>query len=308
MGAGDNRVAIQMKIEPPERSHGQRAGTRHLTPKGLFSLAGAIFLSLAATSSGQGQKDLNLRIFKLADGLAESACMSVTVAPQGQVLVRHTGAAGVSEFNGYTISVLPSPGEGNSRIYGSPAGQLWTVSREGLEEFKGGGWELHSLPEIAAEFGTGLPRVIDPVPLCPVRQGRVLLLLSDRLLEFDSEGATTPMTRVLRLAAQTRLEKFLSLGQARDGGLWISGGGGLAKIPGPLRSLKAEAQWQEYLPPENLQIHNLLEPHEDEQRRRHHGGRVGHKQPKAAGAFRWEELDCGSGRNGEDPPSLARRG
>jgi hypothetical protein len=43
---------------------------------------------------------------------------------------------------------------------------------------------LHPVPSIAEEFRTRVPRFIDPVPLCPVRQGVVLFLLPDRLLEF----------------------------------------------------------------------------------------------------------------------------
>src|ERR1035438_2574438 len=137
-------------VRPPIRPLERRART----PKGVLSLVGSILMCLTATTSAQGPRDLNMRIFKLADGLAESACISVTVAPQGQVLVRHTGTAGISELNGYSINVLPAPGEGNSRIYGSPAGQLWTVSRKGLEEYKGIDWLLHPVAEIAAEFRT----------------------------------------------------------------------------------------------------------------------------------------------------------
>jgi signal transduction histidine kinase len=258
----DNRAAIQMKTEPLERNCGNRAGIRRMTPPRLFPFVVAVFVALAATSLGQGEKGLNLRAFKLADGLAESACMSVTVEPQGQVLVRHAGMVGVSELDGYTINILPSPGEGNSRIYGSPAGQLWTVSRLGLEELKEGEWVVHPVPEIAAEFRTGMPRVLDPVPLFPVKQGQVLCLLAERLLEFDSEGSEKPGTHLLRLADQTRLERFHGMAPARDGGLWIAGAAGLAKVPGPLRNLKAETQWQEYLPPAMLQIRNLQEPHE----------------------------------------------
>ena len=69
---------------------------------------------------------------------------------------------------------------------------------------------------------------------------------------------------MLRLASQTRLEKFLSMAPARDAGLWITGAGGLVKVPGPLPSKKADMQWQEYLPPETAQIRNLQEPHEDD--------------------------------------------
>ncbi|HVM48727.1 MAG TPA: ATP-binding protein [Candidatus Acidoferrum sp.] len=235
---------------------------RGATQRSLSLLISAVAFLLAATASGQGLEGMNLRVFKLADGLAESACMSVTVAPQGKVLTRHTGVAGVSELNGYTIRVYPAPGEGASRIYGGPAGQLWTVSPLGLEEFSGESWIVHPVPEIVAEFRQGLPRVIDPVPLCPIKHGQVLFLLPDRLAEFDSEQVDRAGTHVLRLASQTRLEKFGSLAAARDGGLWISGLAGLLKLNGPLRYLKPGTQCQEYVPPENLQVRNLQSPHE----------------------------------------------
>ena len=227
-------------------------------------VSAALVCLLTATCLGQGLNGVNLRVFKLADGLAESACMSVTVSPQEKVIIRHPGLAGVSEFGGYTITNLPSPGEGNNRIYGSPAGQLWTVTRDGLLELTDGGWALHPVPQIVAEFRTGLPRMIDPVPLCPIKQGQVLLLLSDRLLEFDSDRADSPGTHVLRRASQTRLESFLGMTPSRDGGLWIAGQAGLAKIAGPIRSLKAESPCQEYLPPESLGLRNLQSPHEDD--------------------------------------------
>ena len=230
----------------------------------MLPLIGALFVALAATSSGQAPAGVNFRIFKLADGLAESACMSVTVGAQGKVLVRHTGMAGVSELGGYAISVIPAPVEGNSRVYGSPGGQLWTVSRQGLQEFMGGGWVSHPVPEIATEFRTGMPRILDPVPLYPVRQGQVLLLLPDRLLEFNSESADQPRTQLVRRASDSGLGRFSSMAPARDGGAWITGARGLAKIPGPLRNLKPDVPWQEYHPPETLQIQNLQEPHEDD--------------------------------------------
>lgn len=235
-----------------------------MTSKGLLPLVCAALLAFVEASPAQGLKGLNLRVFRLADGLAESACLSVTVTPQGKVLVRHTVSSGISELNGYTIRVLPAPREGNSRVYGSPAGQLWTVSRQGLAEFKGDRWVTHAVPEITSELNAGLARVTDPVPLCPIKQDHVLLLLPERLLEFQAEGMPEPGTRLLRAVADTRLERFSGLRPARDGGLWITGAGGLAKVPGPLRNLKADSPWQEYVPPAQLQIHNLQEPREDE--------------------------------------------
>jgi signal transduction histidine kinase/ligand-binding sensor domain-containing protein len=51
---------------------------------------------------------------------------------------------------------------------------------------------------------------------------------------------------------------------ARDGALWIAGERGLLKSSGPVRNLKPDSEWHDYVPPEPLPIHNLQEPHEEE--------------------------------------------
>ena len=85
-----------------------------MTPKGLIPLLGAALVALAETSWGQKSPDwpVNWRVFRMADGLPESACASVALAPQGKVLVRHPQAGSVSELDGYTVSVIPAPGPG----------------------------------------------------------------------------------------------------------------------------------------------------------------------------------------------------
>jgi signal transduction histidine kinase/ligand-binding sensor domain-containing protein len=256
-------VAIQMKIRPTEHGTRRQAAIGRMRPKRLLALAGAVSLALVEVGHGQTHRGLNARGFKLGDGLADSACLSATVSLQGKVLVRHPGTAGVSEFDGYSIQIIPSPGEGIGRVYGSPAGQLWTVARQGLQEFKDGSWLLHPVPEIAAQFRASLPWALDPVPLCPIKQGQVLLLLPDRLLEFNSETPDKPQTRVLRLAGNTGLERFSSMVLARDGGLWVTGARGVIRIPGPIRNVKADTSCPEYLPPEGLPIRNFQEPQED---------------------------------------------
>jgi signal transduction histidine kinase len=236
-----------------------------MTPKGLIPLLAAALVALAQTSWGQKPPNwpVNRRVYRMADGLPESACISVALAPQGKVLARHPKSGSVSELDGYTASVIPAPGPGNGRVYQSPGGQLWAVVADGLQEFRNGNWVLHPVPEIAAEFRARLPRVIDPLPLCPARQGVVIFLLPDRLLQFYAEDPDHPHTEVLLTAAQTRLETFSGMTLARDGGLWIAGARGLLKVPGPVRNLKRETEWHDYLPPEPLSIHNLQEPHEE---------------------------------------------
>jgi signal transduction histidine kinase/streptogramin lyase len=230
-----------------------------MTPKGRFILLAAAFLTLAGVC--QGQPASNWRVYKMADGLPESACVSVTVSPQGKVLAKHLNLPSISELDGYRVNVLPSPDLGPNRVYTSPAGQLWAVTTEGLRELKDNQWLLHPVPEIAAEFRGGQP--LRPLSLCPVRQGVVLFLLPDRLMEFNAEQAGSPRVTSLRNAAETRLGKLSSFILARDGGLWIAGSRGLAKLPGPVRNLKPDTEWVEHLPPESLGISSLQELSED---------------------------------------------
>jgi len=223
----------------------------------LFCFAAA-FAALEAI--GWAQKPPNWRVYKLADGLPESACLSVTFSAQGKVLARHLDQPFVSELDGYSVVVKPLPEGGRGGVYQSPGGPLWTVVPEGLREFKEGSWVLHPVPEIAAE--PHISTVIDPVPLYPIKQGLVVFLLPDRLLEYHSGGTGPPGTQVLRSVADTGLRRFTGMAPARDGGLWVSGTRGLARIPGPLRNLKPETAWSEFLIPASLGIENLQSPHE----------------------------------------------
>ena len=216
---------------------------------------------LATAQTGWSQRASNWRGFRVGDGLPESACVALTISPQGKVLARHLAAAALSELDGYHIKVLPASEVGSSRVYESPGGQLWTAIAQGLEEYRDGAWALRPVPEFAVAFRSG----IDPVPLCPLRQGVVLCLLPAALLEYNSEDPSHPRSKILRAVSQTGLKKFsgMTFPLSRDGGLWVCGAKGLAHISGPLRSLKSEVEWIEYLPPESLHVENLSSPHED---------------------------------------------
>ncbi|MGO8926829.1 MAG: ATP-binding protein [Limisphaerales bacterium] len=237
-----------------------------MTPKGWMLLLGVALLAPVETSWGQKPSSwpVNWRVYRRADGLPEPACISVALAPQGKVLARHLKSGAVSELDGYTVNVIPSPGPGTGRVQQSPGGQLWAVVAEGLQEYKNGQWVLHPVPEIAAEFRARLPRAIDPIPSCPARQGVVVFLLPDRLLQFNAEDPDSPHSEILLTAAQTRLESFSSMALARDGGLWVAGARGLLKVPGPVRNLKPGAKWHDYSPPEPHSFQNLKEPRENE--------------------------------------------
>jgi signal transduction histidine kinase len=220
-------------------------------------------LLLVLTQIAWAQRASPWRSFKMADGMPESGCIALTVSPQGKVLVRQLHQPLVTQLDGYSIHSSPAPALGRSRIYQSPGGQFWTVSAEGLEEFDGGRWLLHPIPELMSARQAGFGQLVDPAPLCVVRQGQVLMLLPDRLLEFSAQNAAAGHSRVLQWASATRLERFWGMTPARDGGLWISGERGLAKVPGPLRLIQPGAPWIEHLLPKDCNVHALTTPHED---------------------------------------------
>lgn len=218
----------------------------------------------ALTQSLWGQPASPWRVFRAADGLPEPACASVTVGPQGTILARHLNKPFVTKLDGYSLTILPAPPISGSRIHESPAGQLWAAAPDGLFEFKEGDWVFHLVPEIAVESAAIAPHPSHGVPLCPVRQGRVLFLLRDRLMALNAEDPEHVGTELLRSAKQTRLGAFLGLTPARDGGLWISGARGLAKLPGPVRALKADSEWEEFELSESLPVRDLREPRTDD--------------------------------------------
>ena len=203
----------------------------------------------------------------MSNGLPSPVCSSVTIAPRGKVLVTHPGIPVITELDGYSVKHIAAPSPLKNRVYESPAGQLWTVVPEGLLDFRSGAWSLHELPEIASESKAGRFGPPDPVPLDPVRQGRVLFLLPDRLAEFDCTDPNHPRTTVLRMARQTALGSFTGMCPARgyggEGGLWVGGTHGLARARGPVRGISAQSEWREYPFPAPLQIEGLRELHED---------------------------------------------
>jgi signal transduction histidine kinase/ligand-binding sensor domain-containing protein len=219
---------------------------------------------LAGTS--WAQRASNWRVYRAADGMPESACASVTVGPKGQVWTRHWEAPYVSGLDGYSVQIIAMPLAGQTRIYESPGGQLWTTYDEGLQDCMDGVWRSHPVEAIAAESRSNTLAKLHPIPLCPFRQGHVIFLLPDRLLEFSLQKQAQPGTSTLRRADETGLGRFLGMTtDFRDGGLWIAGARGLARVAGPARMITPGTPWEEHIPPQSLQVTNLQEPIEDDQ-------------------------------------------
>lgn len=199
------------------------------------------------------------REFRAADRLTESFSTAITIGQRGNVLVRHR-EGGLSLLDGYTVRSLKPPA-GNFRVHESRSGQLWSIHDEGVQWFADNEWRSRAIPGVSRELAAPQRRSGKQIPLVPAEQDRVFILLPNRLIEFDVQA---DRTTVLREADSTSLEVFIDMIPDAAGGLIVTGRGGIARIAGPLRSIRAGSLWDETLPDRSLGLSNLSRPIEDQ--------------------------------------------
>jgi signal transduction histidine kinase/ligand-binding sensor domain-containing protein len=213
-----------------------------------------VFVVLAR---GYCQQAAPWREFNVAEGFPESSFRSVTIAESGAILAVGSASSRFCLFDGYEAKSLPLP-EGAARVYQSPAGQLWTLTAQGLWTMKDQEWKLYPLPNLAAA------PLASQISLCPVRLNVVLCLLPERLVECSIEDPATFRVQTLRAAADAKIGRFSSMVIGLEDELWVLGERGLARLPGPRRSLAASSEWREFIPPESLHLQHLQHPQPDE--------------------------------------------
>lgn len=224
-------------------------------------LACTLAIALLAPPGACAQRAAHWRVYKASDGLAESLSTAVTISSSGRVWIRHGDSDTLSWLDGYEVHRLPCPPGGTFRIYETRTNQLWSLFPGGITAFRRDQWLHYPLPDIRNEL-LGNPRYkVRPFPMIPGRPGRVLFLLPDRLMEFQP---SVDNLRIVLTARETRLGRLLDMTEGRDGGVWITGSRGLAKLPGPDRAWKNGVAIQEFIPPAELELENLQQPFEDD--------------------------------------------
>ena len=222
--------------------------------------AGALALLMLCPGGALAQRASNWKIFSIPEGLKDSHAAAISFSPKTNVVVRHDDSDQISIFDGYSARLLPAPNRDPFRVYESRTGQLWSLTLEGLALYDGSAWAFYPVPEIRSEMQNDPLRKVRQISLVPAEHGRVLFLLSDRLMDF--EAISRRATTVLR-GADTRVGRFSEMTEARDGGVWVTGARGLVKVTGPVRQIAAGAAWTEHLLPHSIEAENLLRPFED---------------------------------------------
>jgi signal transduction histidine kinase len=220
-----------------------------------------VILCGLAGAAAFGQPVQGWRMYQADDGLRESFAATVNIGPRGRVWVGHGETDAFSWLDGYTVSNVVCGAGGNYDVYESRSGQLWAPYLHGVQVFSEGRWLQYPVVEVRAESQTNVLRRVRPLSLVPAEHDRVLFVLGDRLMEFN---AAERQAAVLKLASQTRLGRFVDIGGTRDGGAWVGGARGVARLPGPHRNLGAQTEWREFVVPAELRLENFQRPLEDD--------------------------------------------
>jgi signal transduction histidine kinase/ligand-binding sensor domain-containing protein len=207
---------------------------------------------VALAENGLGQDAVHWSYYKTADGLPEPAICSLSFTPRGTLIAVGDDRQSISELDGYSVSNFPGPPKLQGRVCESPGGQIWALAPGQLLELKNGAWLPHALSGIS-----------DALSFLPVRQGCVILLFPEKLVEISLEDPGQPRTTVIATVNQLQIGQFTGMALTYDGGLWVCGRSGIAKADGQARNLNPQTAWQKYLPPEKLQLQNFCAPEPD---------------------------------------------
>jgi signal transduction histidine kinase len=200
-------------------------------------------------------ESLHVRTFRLPASYATA----VTISPGGNIVAKSGEYSKVSWFDGFSRREVTMPEENSYRVYQSRSGQLWCVGQEGVWLFHGTEWSLHPIPEVRNEILNNPLRQLRQITLLPAEVNHLLILLPDKLLDYD---ATTRHTGVLKSVKDTRLGSFSEIAEAIDGFIWISGTYGVAKIEAPARKVTAQTEWREFILSSTNGVSSLQRPFE----------------------------------------------
>jgi diguanylate cyclase (GGDEF)-like protein len=205
------------------------------------------------------------RFWTKADGLSESVAFGLTADAAGRIVIKG-GDVPVNVLDGYQVTHIPSP-HAYGRMLPSPRQELWTFDTKGINIHDASGW--HSYPDTdIAEFAAKSPMSRMPwftysvfrgpedrMDVVPFEKDSGIIMFPDRLLEWNR---VTRRKRLVKAAGQTGLRRFRDIQKSGDGGLWLTGEAGLAR----LRHAGGNYEWQEF--PAPARRSDLVSPIEGE--------------------------------------------
>ena len=234
-----------------------------LTIRTLSRCAALVLLSALLCP---GQTNSPWRFWDTTDGFREAYTSSTSPRTDGSLWIRHGDGRGLELMDGYTVSPYPDPG-GYGSIECTPDGTtLWMWSNKVLKRLSvetasratPSRWDNFKVDEVTS-FGAlrikndasweitsnERPYYQATISVVAVDHAHALIMLPDRVLEFDADRSST---NTVQLLAPTGLLRFLSMRSARDGTVWLTGSSGAGRLSRDLAKEKAiggpEHVWQ----------------------------------------------------------------
>ena len=186
------------------------------------------------------------RFFSAVDGLAESWSSFVTIGPSGKVWVSHGEIDRLSWISslpgpdGQFVHTMQSPGD-DLKVLESGSGQLWSLYSNGIQLYRDDKWIKYRIDEIT-NLNPADRMVRRLIPFLPGERDLCFYLLPAGLKLFKAE---TGEIELILAARDTHLGNFIDMIRSRDGGIWVTGDNGAAKLD--FQSGTLAPQWREYL-------------------------------------------------------------
>ncbi|MDB6130387.1 MAG: Histidine kinase [Verrucomicrobiales bacterium] len=228
----------------------------------------AVLFLLAMASPALAEPGWIVRGFRTGEGLKMNGVASLSLNPKREIGIRYTFDDTLSIYDGYQFQHFPplenAPGSDTFRVHKSrAAGQLWTIYPDGIKVFTDGKWDGFVIEDIQS-----LLLKNRTLTLLPAEQNRALCLLPDKLIEcvrkFDPETKEwRAQVTILKSAVEFGIGRLLSMTLARDGGLFIAGSEGVARLEGPFKNMGKESVISRFAAPNGLEITERQRPIED---------------------------------------------
>ena len=151
------------------------------------------------------------RHWQANDGLPDSYTTAITLDPKGNVWAKHGDVSAMSLLTGYEVQRLPAAGRVyETKLQVATDGTAWVKVPGAIARYVNGAWQNFKHRELSVSANG----------LAAIDRNTALVLLPDRIAQFDAASASMP---TFSNASDMGVGKLLSMHAKWGGGYWITG-------------------------------------------------------------------------------------
>lgn len=188
---------------------------------------------------------LQLRVWNVEDGLAESNIFMSYADADFNLYLSHGPVYGISWLDGYRVKKIVTPQRYALHTQGS-SDWIWSVWMDSLQSYAKGMLVYDKQKETWTQnpFNEDSPHMKGGMGYVPISSDRALLLYPDNIADLSFVNRQVSS---IRSADRSAIGPFVFLKKAKDGGVWILGEKGAAKLTPTQSENPAIWEWKESL-------------------------------------------------------------